>query len=480
MLNIFNRRSCQVPLLFSLILLLPGLLFPALPAFAEGTGPNFIPIVTKKTNVFYLSPQGDDSNDGSYNAPWQTPQHAADNAPSGATIYLRAGTYHYFTISRPQLTFTSYPGESVIFTGNGQEQHTIMIRDTSHVTIQGLTIQDNNVDYGTGIHIEDAQNILIRNNLIQGHQGFGIVIKNSSDVIVQENELTDNANAIEVRYGSAGVLLLNNLVHHNQRDVDSGRAAMGINFYYTTGPVTAQGNWLWENHTIDRPDPGGSAFEIYAASNVIITGNTIWDNETVLETGTDSDKTPCSDITFTRNLVYRGSRQQGLILRCASNSLIAHNTFDGLDNYVFNLSHYKGEYGASIEGLRIMNNIAVDGRVYMIETALPASVEIDHNMVYNPGSDSDYGEYIAYVEDFGNTNDFTEFKIWTAYEPDGQSRDPLFVDQLNRDYHLQDTSPAIDAGMLLDEPYSGSAPDMGMFEYDQSLLSLPIDRITQY
>ncbi|OGO41371.1 MAG: hypothetical protein A2W36_01215 [Chloroflexi bacterium RBG_16_58_14] len=455
--------------------MLPIALFQVIPASAESSGPNFIPIVTKKTNVFYISPAGDDSNSGSYNTPWKTPQQAADQAPSGATIYLRAGTYGYFTINRPGLTFASYPNESAILTGDGQEQHTIMIRDTSEITIQGLTIQDNLVDYGTGIHIENSQDIVIRNNLVRANQGFGIVLKNVTNVTVEDNELTDNANAIEVRYGSAGVMLRNNLVHHNQREVDSGRAAMGINFYYSTGPVTAQGNWLWENHTINRPDPGGAAFEIYAATNVTITGNVIWDNETVLETGTDEEKTPCSNITFTRNMVFRGTRQQGLILRCAADSLIAHNTFDGLDNYVFSLSHFKGEYGGSIAGLRIINNIAVNGRVYMIETDLPDSVEIDNNLVYNPGSDAEYGEYLAYVEDFGNTNDFTEFKSWTAYEPDGRSFDPLFVDQTNRDYHLQESSPAIDAGMILDEPYQGSAPDIGMYEYEPSILKFPID-----
>jgi hypothetical protein len=112
----------------------------------------------------------------------------------------------------------------------------------------------------------------------------------------------------------------------------------------------------------------------------------------------------------------------------------------------------------------------------MIETDLPDSVEIDHNLVYNPGSEAEYGEYLAYVEDFGNTNDFIEFKSWTALEPDGRSFDPLFVDQTNRDYHLQESSPAIDAGMLLDEPYQGSAPDIGMYEYESSILKFPIDK----
>src|SRR4030065_1090332 len=178
MSNLITRIIRHAYFLIGFLLLLPIALFQVIPASAESSGPNFIPIVTKKTNVFYISPAGDDSNSGSYNTPWKTPQQAADQAPSGATIYLRAGTYGYFTINRPGLTFASYPNESAILTGDGQEQHTIMIPDTSDTTIQGLTIQDNLVDYGTGIHIEDSQDIVIRYNLIRANQGFGIVLTN--------------------------------------------------------------------------------------------------------------------------------------------------------------------------------------------------------------------------------------------------------------------------------------------------------------
>ncbi len=42
--------------------------------------------------------------------------------------------------------------------------------------------------------------------------------------------------------------------------------------------------------------------------------------------------------------------------------------------------------------------------------------------------------------------------------------DPLFVDLVNGDYHLQDGSPCIDAGIDKGFPYNGSAPDMGAWE----------------
>jgi len=42
---------------------------------------------------------------------------------------------------------------------------------------------------------------------------------------------------------------------------------------------------------------------------------------------------------------------------------------------------------------------------------------------------------------------------------------PLFVNANTGDFHLQETSPCIDAGLDIGFPYEGDAPDMGCFEY---------------
>ncbi len=378
---------------------------------------------------------------------------------------IRTGTYTGFTLSRPNLTFTSYPGETATVIGDGSHVNTIKIRDISGATIRNLTLKDNLLPYGTGINVENASNVTLASNLLRDNQGFGVVLKNVSNVIVEKNDATHNGNAIEVRYGSAGVILRNNRIYQNDRVVDSGRGGIGITFYRTTGPVTAANNLLWDNHTPGPSNQEGVAFEVYAASNVTMTGNVMWENQTVLETGTDG--APCDHLTFTRNIVYRINWQQGLILRCASNSLIAHNTFDGLDSFVFDLSHNHGSYGASIEGLKIVNNIAIHGRVYVLDTfPLPDSVVIDYNLLYNPaGSSSKYGEHLAYVEGYGNTDLFSDFQAWTGYETHGVNADPSMVDAGVRDYYLKAGSPAIDRGILLNEPYTGTAPDLGRYEY---------------
>jgi parallel beta-helix repeat protein len=411
----------------------------------------FVPVVIQSgASNFYVASSGDDGDAGTLQAPWKTLQHAADHAAPDSVILIRAGTYSGFDLSRPGLTFTSYPGEQVIVAGDSSRSSTIRIRNTSIAAIQNLTIRDNFRPYGTGLHVENASNILIDGNMLRDNQGFGLVLKDVADITVSNNRATGNGCAIEVRYGSANVILRDNQIYANDRVIDSGRAAVGITFYRTTGPVVAQNNLLWDNHSHNEPDPEGGAFEVYAASNITMTGNTIWENEMVLETGTDAAKTPCNNITFTRNTAYRINRQQGLILRCASNSLIAHNTFTGLDKFVFSVSHNNGSYGGSVEGLRIVNNIAVHGRVYSIDSALPASVEINYNLAYNPGSSSNYGKYIAYVAGRGNTSSFAQFQAWTGSEANGINADPLFANANGQDYRL---TGSFDKGVVLSEDF---------------------------
>lgn len=49
--------------------------------------------------------------------------------------------------------------------------------------------------------------------------------------------------------------------------------------------------------------------------------------------------------------------------------------------------------------------------------------------------------------------------------------DPLFVSPLDGDYHLQAGSPLIDAGIDVGLPFSGEAPDIGAYEFDE--LTIP-------
>jgi len=427
----------------------------------------YIPLIMRAEQSkpgFYVSTTGNDANPGTFTAPWRTVQKAVDSVPDGATIYIRAGDYSSFLIQRNNITLSGYSGEIPSILNDGGSKYTVRVINSNGIRISNVALHDNPQIKGVGIYIEGSTDIVVSKSSFYDNIGFGVVTKDVTNVTIDGNDLYRNANAIEIRYGSNGVIISNNQVHDNFRDVDSGRGAMGINFYRTTGPVTAINNRLWSNHSLDPANPGGSAFELYEGGNISMVGNVMWDNRTIFETGSESG-VPCDNIRFLHNVAYRGTYQQGLILRCASNTLVANNVFDGLDKFVFYINQFKGTYGGSVENLKIVNNIAINGRVYSIDTALPASVVIDHNLVYNPGTLSVQGDSLAYVAGRGQTLSLTEFQSWTGYDLHSLYAQPVFVDSANHDYHLKAGSPGIDLGISIGEPYSGKAPDAGAYEF---------------
>jgi hypothetical protein len=243
----------------------------------------------------------------------------------------------------------------------------------------------------------------------------------------------------------------------------------GVAIVMTTGTVVVSGNRIWGNRA-QSYDYGydGGAFSVYAASNWVITNNVTWDNRTILETGTDANKTPCKNGKFTRNINYGATTVDvsvGMALRCASYTIVANNTFEGTQSFVFDISHFNGGWGGSVEGLQIVNNViwVSTGKIYGIETdPLPDSVVIDYNLVYNSGSG-----YLATVVGKGGTRDLATLRSWTGLEANGIQADPRFVDAAGHDYRLRVDSPAVDSGRLLagvTDGYSGSAPDRGAVE----------------
>ena len=45
------------------------------------------------SQTYYVSPTGNNSNDGSINSPWQTIAFGVSQLSAGNTLYLREGTY---------------------------------------------------------------------------------------------------------------------------------------------------------------------------------------------------------------------------------------------------------------------------------------------------------------------------------------------------------------------------------------------------
>ena len=431
----------------------------------------------------FVAPAGDDSGPGTVDRPWRTLQKAADSAPAGSTVYLRAGTYGPFVMRRSGLagtptTFTAYPSETAIVDGAGAVAYTVRLAGVHDVALSHLVVQGGYSDGhdGGGVAVLSSANVTITDSLLRDNKAWGVYSSNSTGVTIARSEITHNAVGVSVSGAGAGTLVTDNLIHDNDKmmvntpdikgdDVGAG----GVALVKTVGHVVVSDNLVWANRAFSY-DYGydGSAFEIFAAQNWTFSGNTAWDNRVAFESGTDPQRTPCSNGQFTRNTIYGPATvdvARGMVLRCAENGLVANNTFVGLQDFVFTLQDSVGTYGGSIAGLRIVNNVMYLGdgtKAYSIDSTIPSSVVMDADLVYKSGSG-----YLATMVGKGATNLLATFGQWTGQEQHGLQANPDFVDMARHNYDLEPGSPAVDSALVIDgvtDTYAGAGPDRGSVE----------------
>ena len=452
------------------------------PTLPSGDGPLPTGAPMGQGVAVFVATNGDDSAAGTVNAPWRTVQKAADAAPSGSTVYIRGGVYGPFTMRRSgqpgaPTTFTSFPGETAIIDGQQAVAYTVTVVGTHDVDLTHLVVQGGYADAheGGGVVIQASTNVTVSDSLLRNNKAFGVRSQKSTDVTIERNEVTHNAVGVHIGELGAGTVVADNLIHDNDKmmvntpdikgdDVGAG----GVAVVFTTGHVVVRNNYVWGNRAFSY-DYGydGSAFEIYAAQNWEFTDNVAWDNRVMFETGTDANRTPCSNGVFARNVAFGPASvdvARGVVLRCAENGLIANNTFVGLQDFVFTLQHEVGTYGGSIAGLHIVNNVMylTDAKAFSIDSAIPSSVVLDSNLVFKTGAG-----WVATMVGSGGTNSLTTLAQWMGQIQHGIQGDPLFADMAAHDYRLMPGSPAIDSGTIIPgvtDGYNGAAPDRGSQE----------------
>ncbi len=151
-------------------------------------------------------------------------------------------------------------------------------------------------------------------------------------------------------------------------------------------------------------------------------------------------------------------------------------TVDGLD--IYNNSFYENEANPLIYvpsdfaggAIELKNNIfhsSVEGASIYEFQADYNSLTSDNNLFYTP----EYSDLM-----FSDRGDYYTLSDWQAvgYDANSIEDDPLYVDVVNGDYHVQKDSPAIDAGDTLEEITNdydgdvrplGKAYDIGADEY---------------
>ena len=300
--------------------------------------------------------------------------------------------------------------------------------------MSGLTLTGVSKPYTGGLVVRDVRGTVIVGNVVRGNP-FGIQLVDALDARVERNTITDNGYGLEIHGRTDGSTVSANDIIDNERRLDASRGAGGINLFFTRGGITIDGNLISGNDDV--------GIEIYGASDLDIRNNRLTGSNDLIETGTQSGR-PCRNLSITRNTFYSErigdvEEERGIYLRCASDAVVSWNTFDGLDRFAVGLYRGSGGFNGPLRDVEISHNIFAGGRAFSIDSTMRSDVTIDHDLLFPCQTDicPALGQQFAFVARHAGTERFETFRSWTDYEANGIFADPLFVDPLRHDYHLQ-------------------------------------------
>ena len=283
------------------------------------------------------------------------------------------------------------------------------------------------------------------------------------DITIQNNEIY-RMGMIAIWGPVNSLQLLNNHIHHNTR-MDLGTFGGGYGTYVEGNNGIIRGNLVHDNNSVGLRfgcDPGWGCFGWH---NSIIENNVIYHNQGRMAHGQGGGSSACDWDTG----------GYGLIILGATGNIVRNNViYENRNNEMWG-NQMGGNWGIYIHAR---------------SPTLPGASNGGGNKIYNNtvwGHDSVYGPFGIKIEDaWGNVsgNDVRNnisyqngVDVYTGRLGVGSNNlttDPRFVNPPTGDFHLQSSSPAIDAGLTLSEVPTdfdgvsrpqGSGYDIGAYEF---------------
>jgi len=355
---------------------------------------------------YYVAKTGSNSNPGTEALPWKTIQKAADTLTAGDTVYIKAGTYKERVVPKKSgsagntITYTAYPGGTVTIDGTGVSLPSgwgglLDISGKNHIKISGLRVMNAGPDDNNqGILVDGCNYIIIENNYTYNTVSSGIGIWNSSNVIIDNNEVELACNDGEQECITAAVTdtfeIGNNHVHHGGPGTNGGEgidakdgASNGKIYNNHVHHLNRLGIYVdaWDKHTynievygnlvhdIDGNDGFTLASEMGGLlENIQIYNNIAYNCDTIgfdISRNGDSPTHPMKNITVVNNTSYNngtGGWGGGI-------------TVDNLH----------------IEGVAVRNNIVAYNRTFqmVVDSSVPMNeLTVDYNLIHG------YRDYI--------------------------------------------------------------------------------------
>jgi len=392
------------------------------------------------TGNFYFvdqnNPNASDENPGTEEEPWETINKAVQILQSGDVLLVKEGVYKLSSEIIPNsgtlgnfIIFKAYPGEEVIFDGRGRG--CFVLQGKSYIVIDGLKMTSSVIgNYSYLILMEHTSNCVIMNSEFYGlkkttHSNEGCIV------------------ALKGNFFSENCIIKNNYFHDCE--------VPGIRIYKVKNFLIKNNKFVNLSEGIGGKD---SVVNLTIKKNIFI--NMTY--QVFYFPGQDFS----IDIAVTQNIIDHGGR-------CIEiGGLGANNPLEGLK--IFNNVFYECAplariwYVNDYTGLTPIRNFEFYNNIFYRETpsnlnpsgSFPATLINNNKWGGDPITTQDfYFDYNCYyhIDDmwFQNVNkayySLQEWQQDTGFENRSFSSNPMFVNSHFHNFHLQPSSPCLNAGI---------------------------------
>ncbi|MEC1499844.1 right-handed parallel beta-helix repeat-containing protein [Bacillus sonorensis] len=433
----------------------------------------------EQANCLYVSPDGNDQNDGTKEKPFRTLAHAANQAVAGTTVLIREGTYketldvkHSGTDKKP-IVFRNYENEKVVISGESvadaeYETPLIHIHNKHDITISGLTIQDLSVSSeeatAMGIYVSgSSSHITIKNNHVRDIKttaddgnAHGIAVYGTGsmkDIKIEDNtveKLTLGASEAVVLNGNIdGFTISGNVVRDNNNigiDLIGYEGTADQSDFVRNGAV--ENNTVYHNSTYGNPAYGDdySAGGIYVdgGQNIDIKKNTVYGNDIGIEATSEHKGKYADDIQITGNTVYENA-YTGISIGGydkkrggTSHSVIAHNIMFRNDTKGLDGGQLLLQYDTKHNNIEKNILTASDSRIFIANEFTENEGDIVNHNVYHKEAGKD-GLWIWKKDEY---DVFSSYQKAAKQDQESIYADPMYRDEKSYDFTLDPNSPA--------------------------------------
>jgi parallel beta-helix repeat protein len=394
---------------------------------------------------------------------------AANTLLAGDTVFIREGNYKERLMPQNSgtennfIVYSGFQDEVVTIDGDtiswGQSWNGLIdISSKSYIEICGLDII--NADYA-GIFIDNSDHIVIRDNYIYDTYSSGIGVWNSSNVILEGNEVVlacheGEQECISIA-NSTNCEIRNNHVHDNGLGTVGGE---GIDVKQGSHDVHIYGNHV--HHINDRIGIYVDAWDTLTY-NIDVFGNSVHHCSNGGITIQSEMGGELKNVNIFNNISYY-NKYEGISVGSVTADTNVTETpvkhIKIINNTCFKngSSAFPNGWGFGIlvnnpdaEDIVIRNNICSGNDAQIAIQDILQDWMVDHNL----------------IEGFNGTP-------FSLFGSDSIIETPFFVDTIAFDFHLQNNSPAIDKGNPLnapefdfdnnERPY-GNGFDIGAYEH---------------